>query len=63
MRAEDASCPEPKMELFLRPQQFGEDSRSLGLRGITWVHSHYVFNYNYGYSYYYKPGRKPLIVF
>lgn len=37
--AEDTSGQEPKMELFPRPQQFGEDSRSLGLRGITWNES------------------------
>ncbi|PWA65995.1 hypothetical protein CTI12_AA330590 [Artemisia annua] len=37
--AEDTSGQEPKMELFPRPQQFGEDNRSLGLRGITWNES------------------------
>lgn len=38
-QAEDTSCPEPKTELFPRPQQFGEDSRSMGLRGLSWNES------------------------
>ncbi|KAI3499763.1 hypothetical protein L1887_35572 [Cichorium endivia] len=38
--AEDASVTESKTELFPRPQQqYNEDSRSLGLRGLSWNES------------------------
>nr|GEW00024.1 hypothetical protein [Tanacetum cinerariifolium] len=45
VRVEVTSGQEPKMELFPRPQQFGEDSRSLGLRGITWNESFGPFDF------------------
>ncbi|KAK1432339.1 hypothetical protein QVD17_09235 [Tagetes erecta] len=38
-QAEHPCGPESKTELFSCPQPFGEDSRSLGLRGITWNES------------------------
>ncbi|KAL8251659.1 hypothetical protein R6Q59_035352 [Mikania micrantha] len=38
-QAENTCGPESKTELFPRSQQFSEDSRSLGLKGITWNES------------------------
>lgn len=39
MHSDDKLCSEPKTELFPRSQQFDEDSKSLGLRGLTWNES------------------------